>query len=328
MSTLESESATALFSALQNHNASSLALKIVEEVVEIDSKMKPIDGANVLWKHNILGAPVWNEETHKYCGFFDMRDFLSAVIAASIIKDTDEYNTAMVREMNEIKHDKALEVPCTLTYLASRNPVFSCEPETSLEEICKLLSAPLCRRVLICTEKGARATNMVSRTAIIKFLSEHVPCHDLNETLDEAGLAYRKEVVQVEDSVPARKAFELIDSKGIYGLAVVDEEGALLANTSARDIKLAAMDKGRAAMDLDILSYLAAVRQAAPAQGGNERVPASHVHEDSTVGHVLNLLVKTGYHRVFVVNQELHPIGVISQQDILRFIVEKSERVN
>jgi CBS domain-containing protein len=330
MSTSEITSATALASALQKHNASSLTLQKIEHVIEVDSKMKPIDAANVLYENSILGAPVWDEETHKYCGFFDMRDFLSAVIAASLIKDTDDYNTAMVREMDEnIKHDKAMKVPCTLKYLASRNPVFSCGPDTSLEEICKLLSAPLCRRVLICAEeKGARSTNMVTRTAIMKFLSEHVPRHDLRETLDEAGLSYRKEVVQVEDSVPARKAFELIDSKGIYALAVVDEEGTLLANTSARDIKLAAMDKGRAAMDLDILSYLAAVRQAAPAQGGNERYPASHVHEDSTVGHVLNLLVKTGYHRVFVVNEELRPIGVISQQDILRFIVEKSEKVN
>lgn len=328
MSTTESKSATALYSALQKHNVSSLALKKIEDVVEIDSKMKPIDAADVLYENNILGAPVWNEKTHKYVGFFDMRDFLSAVIAASAIKgDTGEYNTTMVREMDEkSKQDKKMEVPCTLTYLASRNPVFSCKPDASLEEICKLLSAPLCRRVLICKEKGARSTNMISRSAIMKFLSEHVPRQELRETLDEAGLSYRKEVVQVQDTVPARKAFELIDSKGIYALAVVDEEGTLLANTSATDIKLAAMDKGRAAMDLDILSYLAAVRQAAPAQGGNERHPASHVHTDSTVGHVLNLLVKTGYHRVFVVDEELRPIGVISQQDILRFIVEKNEK--
>jgi CBS domain-containing protein len=324
-----SESATALFGALQNHNASSLALQKIERVVEIDSQMKPIDAANILYENDILGAPVWDEATQKYIGFFDTRDFLSAVIAASAIKDTDEYNTAMVREMNEkSKQDEAIKVTgCTLTYLASRNPVFSCGPDASLDEICKLLSAPLCRRVLICTEKvGARSTNMVTRTAIMKFLSEHVPLHDLKETLDEAGLSYRKEVVQVKDSVPAREAFELIDSKGIYALAVVDEEGTLLANTSARDVKLATMDKGRAAMDLDIISYLAAVRQAAPAQGGNERYPASHIHQDSTVGHALNLLVKTGYHRVFVVNEELRPIGVISQQDILRFIVEKSQQ--
>jgi predicted transcriptional regulator len=322
----KSKSATALFTALQNHNVSSLALPKMEKLVAIDSKMTPIDAANVLWANDILGAPVWDEETHKYCGIFDMRDFLSAVVAASVrpTKDTDEYNTAMVHEMEDMKHDnKAVQVTSTLTYLASRNPVLTCEPDTCLAEICKLLSAPACRRVLVCTSKGARSTNMVSRTAMLKFLSEHVSRHDLKETLDQAGLEFRKQVVQVEDSVPARKAFELIDSKGIYGLAVVDEEGTLLANTSASDIKLAAMDKGKASMDLDILSYLAAVRQDAPPQGGNERYPASHVHEDSTVGHVLNLLVKTGYHRVFVVNQYVQPIGVISQQDILRFIVGK-----
>mmetsp|Transcript_23288 Transcript_23288/g.48428 ORF Transcript_23288/g.48428 Transcript_23288/m.48428 type:complete len:96 (-) Transcript_23288:618-905(-) len=65
------------------------------------------------------------------------------------------------------------------------------------------------------------------------------------------------------------------------GIAVVDEDGMLVGNTSARDIKFAALDEGRTAMDTDILSYLASVRQATPQK--KERYPSCHVHEDSTV---------------------------------------------
>lgn len=52
-------------------------------------------------------------------------------------------------------------------------------------------------------------------------------------------------------------------------------------------------------MDMDILSYLARVRQSQLMQ--NDKYPSCHVHEDATVAHVVNLLAKTGYHRVFVV---------------------------
>mmetsp|Transcript_23291 Transcript_23291/g.48436 ORF Transcript_23291/g.48436 Transcript_23291/m.48436 type:complete len:107 (-) Transcript_23291:347-667(-) len=103
------------------------------------------------------------------------------------------------------------------------------------------------------------------------------------------------------------------------GIAVVDEDGMLVGNTSARDIKFAALDEGRTAMDTDILSYLASVRQATPQK--KERYPSCHVHEDSTIGHVINLLAKTGYHRVFVVDKDIKPVGVISVADIVKFAI-------
>ena len=74
-------------------------------------------------------------------------------------------------------------------------------------------------------------------------------------------------------------------------------------------------------MDMDIISYLAQVRQSQIRK--NERFPSCHVYEDATVGHVVGLLAKTGYHRVFVVDAEKKPIGVVSFADVLRWMLEK-----
>ena len=148
-----------------------------------------------------------------------------------------------------------------------------------------------------------------------------VPREDLSETLDEAGLPYLKDVVSIVDTADASDAFTLLDDKRLSGIAVVDEDGMLVGNTSARDIKLAAVDEGKIPMDTDILSYLAKVRQATPQK--KERYPSCHVHTDTTVAHVIGLLAKTGYHRVFVVDAEQKPVGVISVADIVKFAISK-----
>ena len=83
------------------------------------------------------------------------------------------------------------------------------------------------------------------------------------------------------------------------------------------------------AFDLDILSFLAGVRQEDSANTGKKaKYPACNVRESSTVGHVLSLLAKTGYHRVFVTNTYMEPVGVISELDILRFRLGKRASFN
>jgi CBS domain-containing protein len=55
----------------------------------------------------------------------------------------------------------------------------------------------------------------------------------------------------------------------------------------------------------------------------NDKYLSCHVHEDATVAHVVNLLAKTGYHRVFVVDEDMKPVGVVSFADIIKFFIEK-----
>ena len=44
----------------------------------------------------------------------------------------------------------------------------------------------------------------------------------------DAGLSFRKDVVQVAESETAFTTFELLDSKRLSGIAVVDEDGKLI----------------------------------------------------------------------------------------------------
>uniref|UniRef100_A0A7S1Y4E2 CBS domain-containing protein n=1 Tax=Grammatophora oceanica TaxID=210454 RepID=A0A7S1Y4E2_9STRA len=250
----------------------------------------------------------------KYVGFFDMRDILSAVIASHKAKEEEGDGASLVTTWLG-------KMQLTTSYLAARNPFVFCKADTPLEEVCSVLAKQTFHRIPIVNDEG-RCISIISQSALVKFLVAHVE-DSLDETLDEAGMDYRKDIISAKETASALSVFEMLDSHRLSGIAVVDEEeGQLVGNTSARDIKLVVLSKSNfdANLDMDIMTYLAALRQATPVK--NERHPSAHVAETSSVGHAIRLLAKTGYHRVFVVDSDVKPIGVISVADVIRFAVK------
>ncbi len=339
-----SQTATALYNAIQGQTASAVLPKL-SQVVEVSASEKPVDAANKMWKHDLLAVPVYDDQVeNKYIGFFDMRDILRAILnvkqddrvetPASTEEENEDFEEDVIRQtLQDLSlHGDDDNEEMTLVSLAKKRPAYCCSPDDSLLHLCTLLAQSDCRRVLICPNgKHGRCTDMVSRSTLIQYFASHVPTSDLHETLEKAGIDYRKRVVSIDDDATAQQAFELILQHKLYGLAVVDAEGGLVGNTSARDIKLVALypQTNTNAFDLDIMSFLAGVRQEDSVNTGKKaKYPACNVRESSTVGHVLSLLAKTGYHRVFVTNTYMEPVGVISELDILRFVLEKGGNLN
>ena len=259
----------------------------------------------------------------------------------------------LAKAIQHMKIDSKPSTPgaVTVSYLAARNPmppVFYTK-ESSLLDICKVLASRRKHRVCIGATSAARAgkrfilsnitacprvefdlTNtftpivcegILSQSSIVAFIASKCPKGSLDETMTEAGLPFLKDVITIADTASAAEAFELLDSKRLSGIAVVDEDGKLVGNTSAKDIKRAVSDAGRTSMDVDVLSYLASVRQG-EAVAKKDRYPSCHVHDDSTVAHVVNLMAKTGFHRVFVVDKDMKPVGVVSFTDVINFVIK------
>lgn len=105
---------------------------------------------------------------------------------------------------------------------------------------------------------------------------------------------------------------------GVSGIAVVDRDGKLIGNTSAKDLKLFMLDRGTLSLDKDILTYLSQIRQR---EHIDEVHPSCSVQVTATIGHVIELMAATKYHRVFLTDKEGRPIGVLSLSDVLKFAV-------
>ena len=278
-------------------------------VVEVTTVMTPMEAAKVLWENHILGAPVWDPNQKKYVGIFDMRDLISTVLLEQAKKDPNSPNSAWFPE--------GLHV----SYLAARNPfVPDYHKDTSLLDLCHALSRKEAHMVPLIDPTTGRCVRILSRSYMVKFLSENVALPEIS--LQEAGFPYKKPVIQAPDYASAHEVFKLMDQHRLSGIAIVDSEnGKLVGNTSASDIKAAVRlgqeDDDCVDMSSDILSYLAQVRQ----RSTFDRYPSSHVHESSTVAHAVHLLAKTGFHRVFVVDEDIRPVGVISVTDVIQYVV-------
>lgn len=321
-------------------------------VIVIDSNMTPLEAATLLWENNVMGAPVYDADAKTYVGMFDARDILSCVTAAhreflsmgghhkpgedvclphEVEFHHKQQSELMARALQHIKINTKPPAPgaVTVSYLAARNPMVPfCTTETSLLDICKVLGGRHKHRVPIteCSSGTPVCTGIISQSGLVAFIASKCSQGSMEETMTDAGLSFRKDVVKIVDDASAASAFELLDSKRLSGIAVVDEDGKLIGNTSARDVKNTVMDAGRTGMDTDILSYLSRVRQSQVVK--NDKYPSCHVHEDATVGHVVNMLAKTGFHRVFVVDESMKPIGVVSFADIINFFIQKGVVTN
>ena len=227
-----------------------------------------------------MGAPVYDEATKTYVGMFDTRDILSCVTAAhrefltlgghhkpgedtTMPHDVEAHHKTqrelIAKALQDIKIDTKPPSPgaVTVSYLAARNPMVKpVTKDTPLLEICKVMGGRHKHRVPI-TEEDASGTpvctGIISQSGLVAFIASKCPQGSMDEKMTDAGLGFKKDVVEIVDTESAACAFELLDSKRLSGIAVVDEDGKLIGNTSARDVKIAVMDEGRTGMVSNLL---------------------------------------------------------------------------
>jgi len=281
-------------------------------IVEIDSKM-PLDQAfGILVDNNILSAPVWDEASKKYLGFLDVHDLVAFAVFAS--KEND-----LVQSLKEIlnhgvkMHAKAQD-GITLTYLCRRNPFKAVDGEATFEEVCRILATGA-HRVPILAADG-KVSNIVSQSSIIQFLATHfVNDEFLTKTVAELHLG-TSPVLSVLQSDTALKTFSKLDDTGRSGLAVVDNEGVLVGNTSNSDIKLYL--KHNETLNQSIIEFLNKIRRL----DLSTRAPSFTCRSEDSLYHLIGKLSATKAHRVFIVDDHYRPIRVVSLTDIIRAILK------
>ncbi|KAK9829547.1 hypothetical protein WJX72_006411 [[Myrmecia] bisecta] len=210
-------------------------------------------------------------------------------------------------------------------------------------------------RVALYSKEGC-ITNIVSQSDVVRFLFEHVdelgPLAD--KTVSELGWAPRP-VIHVTPESPAIEVMSMMDERNISAVAVVDKDKKLLGNFSISDLR-AIVAEHFGSMALPVGEFLAlehgiefwGVKADPP--GAPEPPPEPHpylkerdLRRTSSAGckvgqqlitaeagdtfrDVLQLLVESRMHRLYVVTPELEPVGIITLTDVLRQVVEAANQ--
>jgi len=255
----------------------------------------------------ITGAPVFDTHSNAFLGFVDVLDlamFVATVFADNYKKHPHLYDP---KELGQRFSLPVLEVINS----SKRDPFLPVDINSSLAFIINNFLRYGIHRVAV--RQGDNFVGLASQSDVVRYLAKHPQqfASQRKQTLPELGLS-RGILVTITNQETLIKAFNTMLTHKISGLAIVDmTSGKLVNNLSASDLK-GVTQESFWKLEIPIHQMLANM---------GTKLPPVAVPENASLGEVMDLFLKTGVHRVFVVDHEYKPVNVISLTDVLNIFV-------
>jgi CBS-domain-containing membrane protein len=207
---------------------------------------------------------------------------------------------------------------CLLLDLSRRNRFHPVKQEDSLFDVVKILVNRHIHRVPVLGANG-KVVNIISQSTVASVMNDHLKnCSDATVAIRDLDLG-TKEVLSVPMDTKAMSVFRIMDNKKLSGVAVVDENGRLVGNTSGSDLKLFLKSMSHDLLQKPIFEYLKDIRM--------ESVDIRHttftINATNTLSVVIGKFAATRAHRLFVANDETGflPERVVAISDLLKWVL-------
>jgi len=257
-----------------------------------------------LAEHRILSAPVIRSDEGNCCGSIDMLDIVSFVLPIKA-----EHNILSQEAIKQKLSHPVSEVNNT----SRSNPHVSVFANTHIGKVIKGDFALGLHRVYVVNEIGV-ITGVFSQRDVITYILANIDAvnspplqHLLEMSLKELDVMIWG-VISVPENCPLLDAFKIIIQSDVTAVPVVDAAGSLIGTLSASDFKNISEDSMPELL-----------------QPVGKFISHSHLKPvccsaDAVFSDVLDDLMKNLVHRMFVVDDDMKPIGVLSLTDIMRIL--------
>jgi len=298
-------------------------LNLPNKAVVLDSKTDPKKAIEILLKNKVRAAPVM--ENNKFIGVLDLRDTVKfALQSYKKSQDNGSTNNNNNDDSNANKN-KALQwlamspqiTTQSLKYLSRMRQFKTVYNNESLKDLMILLAkgahivgvinkadnklvtiltqGQLFQQIYKVWGKSVKANIQLSKLQKYKYITSPVKC--------------------IKNTSKAYDAFETMSQLNLSGLAVINDEGKIIHNTSATDIKLWLIASNT--LDETIEQFLISIRKLSL----TEKYPITVCNLSDTFGRGMAKLQATKYHRLWIVDTNGKPVGVLALTDIFKFLV-------
>eukprot|EP00123_Amoebidium_parasiticum_P005698 comp16839_c0_seq1/m.15277 comp16839_c0_seq1/g.15277 ORF comp16839_c0_seq1/g.15277 comp16839_c0_seq1/m.15277 type:complete len:323 (-) comp16839_c0_seq1:120-1088(-) len=271
-------------------------------------------------QHHILSLPVYETDTGAYAGIVSVMDvvlYMDQTVGAHIKNESGEHLNGSVLAKTPVANIIGIGAGLLtgkrtrgLRAIPSTTPLSDCLD--SLAEVPRLLVS------LGYDRENLRKSlfRVLTATDIVKFLARHTD--KLGSVLDipiGSFVAPGKNFVVVPvGTATALQAYQQLTHSHSDAVALTDPSGRLIGTLSPSDTRGLAVDT------LDrVLLPLEQYLNIDPAT----TLPGTHpgcVRIGDTLGHALKMIAPTKFHRLWVVDDDFRPIGVLRLVDILEQI--------
>jgi CBS domain-containing protein len=274
-----------------------------------------------LISHKILSMPVFDDNQGRYTSFIDMLDMVNYIVEKlQEVEITGENFHELLRTGT-----KFTKTTCgSVAGASGRNPFYPIDENAPLSAAIQLMTDNKVHRLpIISNDLNGDLVTIVTQSLAAQIILENIEKFSfVDRTVKELKMGDgddgMKQVITLEKNVKVIEAFKLIYNQKISGVGVVDN-GKLIGNISASDIKhMGANASHISRLFLPTEEYLALMSQ--HAKDSSLRAPLC-VSPLQTFREVLSLMVENKVHRIYITNEKMEPVGVISLGDLLSTII-------
>ncbi|CEO98248.1 CBS domain-containing protein [Plasmodiophora brassicae] len=305
-------------SVLSGVTAGQVAAQHQKPII-IDSGLTIKEASQVLAKHSITSAPVYNKTNHSFEGFFDYSDVISLVLKVVAERTTLEPDNSLEVYLQD--HSVQEITAGMVTRLSRKNKFSPVRDTTPLSELVDRFSEDIHR--LPVTSENGDFCGVVSQSDIIKALwQKRAELADFMHKPVSALSPRQSEVVQMNVDEPLLTALKIMHEKTVTSIALIDEDKAIVMVLSLTDFKhlfhtnmFTDLHRSAGEYKSELLRSSVSVKDTSPVFA---------VSPDATLENAIGKLVATRSHRVYVCDRHV-PVGVIALSDIIRSIRQLSK---
>lgn len=245
-------------------------------------------------------------------------------------------------------------------------PWIAVGPFVSMKDVIPIL-AKQSRRVPIVDPESGKVVKIISQMDVARTMHllagsqrEADWPEMLRKTPASTGIGI-KPVVTITEEQEAREAFKQMIDRNVSCVGVVDDEGKLIGCISNKDIQVvmrglqqnkpppssgkigsvpvsaqtrqpgrfsiaASTTSDRDFFGMLAMMFVAEVRKETE-RDGRIHVAVCELTPDATFKEIIDKISMTGHHRVFLIDEEHHPVGLVSVADICGLVLDELEAV-
>ncbi|XP_072029498.1 5'-AMP-activated protein kinase subunit gamma-1-like isoform X5 [Amphiura filiformis] len=267
--------------------------------------------------NGVRAAPLWDSTKQDFVGMLTITDFIS--ILQYYYKSPLDGKSIDIKKvkMDELEEHRISTWREVLNQKA--RPLTWIDPDSSLFEAVRMLIQSKIHRLPIIDHATGNVIYILTHKRILKFLgllkNEIKSPSFLKKSIQELQIGTYASIATARRETPLIKALQMFVERRVSALPVVDENDKLVDIYAKFDVINLAAEKTYNNLDITIAealqfrsTYFEGVHKCKPTE---------------TLGTVMDTIIKAEVHRLVMVDDEDHVIGVVSLSDLLNFLVLK-----
>ncbi|XP_005395681.1 PREDICTED: 5'-AMP-activated protein kinase subunit gamma-3 isoform X2 [Chinchilla lanigera] len=283
------------------------AMATSSKLVIFDTMLEIKKAFFALVANGVRAAPLWDSKKQSFVGMLTITDFILVL---------HRYYRSPLVQIYEIEQHK-IETWREIYLQGCFKPLVSISPSDSLFEAVYALIKNRIHRLPVLDPVSGTVLYILTHKRLLKFLhifGTLIPRPSfLCRTIQDLGIGTFRDLAVVLETAPVLTALDIFVDRRVSALPVVNESGQVVGLYSRFDVIHLAAQKTYNHLDMSVGE---ALRQRTLCLEG---VLSCQPHE--TLGEVIDRIASEQVHRLVLVDETQHLLGVVSLSDILQALV-------